>query len=299
MNLEVDQFSLSLVRGMVAAVNPCGFVLLPTYLLYFLGIEASGGRTTQRATLRRALLVGCAVTAGFVTVFVLVGLAAMPLHRFIVDSSRWLTVAIGVGFVVLGTAILAGYRPKFATPQAIADRGARRALRSTGVLAMVGYGVAYAIASLGCTMPLFLTTLVTSRNVSAAAGVANVTMYGVGMGLVVIALTVSLASANQVLLRWLRWLMQYVDLLAAAFMLIAGLYLVWYGLFALRGDDFARRVDRWQARAEQQLLGHWQPLAGVFALVIVAAALIVWWRRPSRSTSSMSSVSSSPELPRR
>lgn len=283
MNLEADQFSLSLVRGMLAAVNPCGFVLLPTYLLYFLGVEASGGRTTQRATLRRALLVGGAVTAGFVTVFVLVGLAAVPLQRFIVDSSRWLTVAIGIGFVGLGTAILAGYRPKFATPQAIADRGARRALRSTGVLAMAGYGVAYAVASLGCTMPLFLTTLVTARNASAAAGFANVAMYGVGMGLVVIALTVSLASANQVLLRWLRWLMQYVDLLAAAFMLIAGLYLVWYGLFALRGDELTRRMDRWQERATVQLLDHWQLLAAAFAVVIAAATAVVWLRRGADS----------------
>ena len=32
---------LSFLRGMVAAVNPCAFVLLPTYLVYFLGVEAT------------------------------------------------------------------------------------------------------------------------------------------------------------------------------------------------------------------------------------------------------------------
>ena len=48
--------SLSFIRGLVAAVNPCGFILLPTYLMYFLGISA-GGTGTQRATIRRALLV--------------------------------------------------------------------------------------------------------------------------------------------------------------------------------------------------------------------------------------------------
>ena len=30
---------LSFTYGLLAAVNPCGFVLLPTYLLYFLGME--------------------------------------------------------------------------------------------------------------------------------------------------------------------------------------------------------------------------------------------------------------------
>ena len=33
--------SLWFVAGMLAAVNPCGFILLPTYLMYFLGV--SGG----------------------------------------------------------------------------------------------------------------------------------------------------------------------------------------------------------------------------------------------------------------
>ena len=61
---------LSFLRGMVAAVNPCGFVLLPTYLVYFLGLELRHGSSngtryvSQRATVRRALLVSGAVSAG-------------------------------------------------------------------------------------------------------------------------------------------------------------------------------------------------------------------------------------------
>ena len=45
--------SLSFVRGLVASINPCGFVLLPTYLMLFLGAE--GARPgSQRAGVRRA-----------------------------------------------------------------------------------------------------------------------------------------------------------------------------------------------------------------------------------------------------
>ena len=45
--------SLSFIRGMVAAVNPCGFILLPTYLMYFLGMQGAMPGS-QRATMRRA-----------------------------------------------------------------------------------------------------------------------------------------------------------------------------------------------------------------------------------------------------
>ena len=61
--LDSDTLGLAFARGMLASVNPCGFVLLPTYLLYFLGVEASGTSTDQRASVRRALLVGASVRA--------------------------------------------------------------------------------------------------------------------------------------------------------------------------------------------------------------------------------------------
>jgi len=65
-----DLLGLQFLRGMVATVNPCGFILLPTYLLYFLGVEAHNGVVDERASVRRALLVGSAVSAGFLLVFV-------------------------------------------------------------------------------------------------------------------------------------------------------------------------------------------------------------------------------------
>ena len=47
---------LSFLRGLVATVNPCGFILLPTYLMYFLGLQGQDPGS-QRATIRRGLVV--------------------------------------------------------------------------------------------------------------------------------------------------------------------------------------------------------------------------------------------------
>ena len=63
---------LSFLRGLVAAVNPCGFILLPTYLMYFLGMQGQAPGS-QRATIRRALLVSGSLSAGFMSVFVVAG----------------------------------------------------------------------------------------------------------------------------------------------------------------------------------------------------------------------------------
>ena len=39
--IDSNVLGLAFLRGMVASINPCGFVLLPTYLLFFLGVQAA------------------------------------------------------------------------------------------------------------------------------------------------------------------------------------------------------------------------------------------------------------------
>jgi len=198
---------LSFLRGMVATVNPCGFVLLPTYLMSFLGVEAT--RTdSERATVRRALLVGAAVTAGFIAVFVVVGGVTKWSTGWVLENAKYITGVAGVAFVVLGVAMLFGFKLPIATPTL--DTSAR----DTTVRSMFVYGVVYATVSLSCTLSLF-TPMLFERG-SVGAGVVNGGAFALGMGLLVTALTVALAVANHALLRVLRAAMQHVQALAGA-----------------------------------------------------------------------------------
>jgi cytochrome c biogenesis protein CcdA len=251
-------------------------VLLPTYLLYFLGIQAAEQTSDQRASMRRALVVGSAVSAGFVAVFLVVGVITETINTWLLSNARYATVVIGTVFVALGVAMLAGYRPRFATPHL--DAGGRT--RSVG--SMFVYGLAYAVASLGCAMPLFLVTVFgAGRREGFAAGVANAVFYGAGMGLVVIALTVSLAGANQLLLGVLRSAMRYVDLVAAAFLVLSGAYLLYY--FAVEdasgGTSITDSVQRFQSRLSTTLAARWELIA-IVLVVVVAAAVVFVARRP-------------------
>jgi cytochrome c biogenesis protein CcdA len=263
--INSNTLGLAFLRGMVASINPCGFVLLPTYLLFFLGVQAADQATDQRASVRRALVVGSAVSAGFVAVFLVVGVITETIDTWLLSNAKYATVVIGVAFVILGVAMLAGYRPRFATPHL--DAGGRT--RSVG--SMFVYGIAYAVASLGCTMPLFLVTVFgTGRRDGFAAGVANAVFYGLGMGLVVIALTVSLAGANQLLLGALRSAMRYVDLIAAAFLVLSGVYLLYYFAVVDVGENTSAITDsvaNLQSRVTTTLADRWEVIAAVLAAV--------------------------------
>jgi cytochrome c-type biogenesis protein len=214
--------SLSFIRGLVAAINPCGFILLPTYLMYFLGVSG-GAPGTQKASLRRALKVSAAVSTGFLTVFLIIGFLSVPLRSTISSNSKYVTGFIAVALIVLGAAMLFGYKPPFMTPQI--DSGKK----DQTVKSMFVYGVAYAVASIGCTIGLFLATVFSARPDETFIGsVGNMVAYGAGMALLVSALTVGFAFANTSLLKFLRSSMQYIDRVAAAFVVLSGLYLAWY-----------------------------------------------------------------------
>jgi cytochrome c biogenesis protein CcdA len=267
---------LSFLRGLVAAVNPCGFILLPTYLMYFLGMQGQHPGS-QRASIRRALVVSGAVSAGFLTVFLVAGLISVHFTQWINRNARYATVVIGVALVVLGVAMLFGYRLPISTRQ-LGAGGRRRTIGS-----MFVYGIAYAVASIGCTIGLFLATLLGStRSEGVMSGVANVGAYGAGMALVVTALTITLAVANTGLLRVLRTGMRHVESIAAVFVVLSGLYLVYYFWVVDVNEDRAPitdRVEDFQNWILVRLSDNWQTAAFVLGAIVGGAILYVIVRR--------------------
>jgi cytochrome c-type biogenesis protein len=271
--------SLSFIRGMVAAVNPCGFILLPTYLMYFLGLQGTLPGS-QRATMRRAVIVSAAVSAGFLSVFLVAGIISYNFTTWINENAKYATGAIGVGLLVLGVAMLFGYKLPFMTPQL--DTGSEGPRQTIG--AMFVYGIAYAVASIGCTIGLFIATVFsTSERDGVVSGVGNMLAYGAGMALLVSALTIALASANTGLLKLLRGSLGYVDRIAAAFVVLSGMYLLWYFYWVdirEEGDPITDWASERQARAAVFLTDHWQAV-GIVMTTIVVGAMIYAWSRPN------------------
>ncbi|MFA5775629.1 MAG: cytochrome c biogenesis protein CcdA, partial [Ilumatobacteraceae bacterium] len=109
-------FAYSFLLGVLAAVNPCGFALLPAYLLYFLELDNSGERGTQRASLRRALIVSSAVSSGFIAVFLIVGTISRLFTQWLELNAKYAGFAIGIALIFIGLAMLAGWKPPLTTP---------------------------------------------------------------------------------------------------------------------------------------------------------------------------------------
>jgi cytochrome c biogenesis protein CcdA len=276
-------FAYAFTTGMLATVNPCGFAMLPAYLSFFLGIDNAEVTSTPAARTRRAIAVSLAVALGFLTVFAAVGAAVRAGGDVLIDWAEYVTIPIGLALAALGVALMLGYHLPFTTPRL--DRGGR----DRTIPSMYVFGVSYAVASIGCTLPLFIGAAITSFTTKGVpSGVLLVLTYGAGMALVLTALTVTLALARGGLLTRLRQVLPYVDRVAGAFLVLAGLYLVYYWIYNLRfdatgsttGSGVATTVENWSYQAQTWLQdrGAWA-MAMLLIVTIGATAIVTVARR--------------------
>ena len=269
----MDDLALALAAGLVAAFNPCGFALLPSYLALLLA--GPGG-------LWRALRLSAAMTAGFVTVFgafgLTISLIAAPLQRYL----PWATIVIGLALLFLGIWLLAGRELLVRVPHL------RTGGPASSFAALYGYGASYAVASLSCTIgPFLAVTGLASGTEGVLDGLAAFVAYALGMGLIVGVLSLLVAFAQEAAVLRLRRILPYVSRISGALLLAAGAYVTYYGWYELRVLDGAAADDpviRTFTEAQGAVTGRLNdlgtlPVAVAFAVLLLLALLVYGVRR--------------------
>ena len=283
------QLAAAFTAGMIATVNPCGFAMLPAYLGFFLGRDDSDDERGTAGNLLRALIVGGAVSAGFLVVFGIAGVLILETTLAIGDYSPWITIVIGVVLTVVGVAFIVGWEPTVNLPHL--DKGGR----TRGLGSMFVFGVSYAIASLSCTIGVFTSLVASSfRRTSFASGVATFVAYALGMALILMVVTIALSMAKQGVVHKLRRALPYVTRISGGIMVVTGAYLAWYGVYEIRliqqGKQDATRgpvglVTGWSSDISNWL-GDLDPLQVALVLgVVVCVGVLLALLRSGPNTS--------------
>ena len=278
--------AVALGAGMLAAVNPCGFALLPAYVSLLL---ASNEPLSRPRAAWRAVVLSAAMTTGFAVVFAVFGLVISPVAGRLQQHLPWFTVVLGVVLALMGLWLAAGRVLKLpALPRPSRQRGARALSRS--YWSMAGFGASYAVASISCTIAPFLAVVVGGfRSGSVAEGLLLFLAYAAGMGLVVGTLAVATAFASPSTIGRLRGAGRWTPRAAGALLAAAGAYVAYYGwweLRVLRGGDPSDPVIEAAASLQQDVAtlvgapGPWGWLAAAGVLVL----LVVLGKRRSRAS---------------
>ena len=215
--------------GMVATFNPCGFAMLPAYLSYYLGLEQETPTTRTDQIVLRAIAVGAAMTAGFVVVFGVLGLILDPVLNSISDKLPWVTMVLGIGLIFVGIRMLAGKDISVRLPKI------SRAPEQRELVSVFVFGISYALVSLSCTISLFIaaiSTVITQENW--ITGLGAFIAYGLGMGVVLMVLTLAIALARQGIVKKMRGILPYIGRISGGLLILAGMYVTYYGWYELQ-----------------------------------------------------------------
>lgn len=258
--------------GLVAAVNPCGFPMLPAYLALFCG-RRPGRRGSGTA---RALLAGASVSTGFVAVFGVLGLLFETGARL---ATGWLPPIMATAGLVMA---VAGVSTLFGRPPALHLPGPRiRTGRS--VLTMAMYGVAYATGSLSCSLPLFLAAVAGSfTGQGFLGGLWSYLAYALGMALFVTAAAVVTTAFGAAALRRAGGARRGLRAVSGATLTLSGAYLAYYWLAELLDPVGTRPVAASLQQAPGWLASRIAAAPAVSSLVLgvlVLAPIVLVIRR--------------------
>ena len=232
-NLEAAMANLSrllpvgyaFAAGMVASVNPCGVLMLPSYVFYQLESDEEGHSVARRVL--KGLLVAAVATAGFVVIFAVAGFIIAAGGRWLIAVFPYAGLLIGVAMMGLGVWLLATRRTLGILAASRVTVSPQRTLGN-----MFLFGIAYAIGSLSCTLPIFLVVVgggLASQGWAVSFG--QFIGYALGMGTVLVAVTLGTALFRHATLGWMQRLTPHVHRLGAMFLIGAGAYLIYYWVF--------------------------------------------------------------------
>lgn len=226
---NIGIFGFTFAAGMVSTVNPCGFAMLPAYLGLYLGAaDASGGVASTPSRLRQAAVVGLLVTAGMLLLFGSVGVVLSAGLTAIRSVIPWLGLIIGIVLAFAGAWIMLGGKVNIgAFSRAAAHMGDARQVNLRSYFL---FGLSYGTASLSCTLPIFIAVVGFGTTASFFSALGQFVLYGLGMGTVILVLTLGMAVFKGAMVGVLRKALPYIQPVSAAIMLVAGGYIVFYWL---------------------------------------------------------------------
>src|SRR5271165_2840900 len=165
--------------GLISFVSPCVLPLAAPYLCYLAGASVEALVDEGEAKARRDILVTALLfVAGFSTVFVGLGATASALGALFREWSHALSIAAGIGVIVMGLHFLGVFRIG-----AMLREKRLEIEKRASVWSAYPMGFAFALGWTPCIGPILATILAVagSRN-TVGSGAALLAVYSLGLG---------------------------------------------------------------------------------------------------------------------
>ncbi len=214
----------SFIAGLVAFFAPCSFAILPGYITYYISKYSSEDKKRRLIkNIIQGFVFGVIASIGFFTVFGLAGFGVIAIGQFIKQFIPWIAVITGIILIFVG--ILMFFGKDFLLFQSTKLKFMHQNEKAGIYL----FGIVYAIGSLGCVFPIFLSIVIQGiAYKSILDGIYTILAYILGMSIIMIAITTLTFATKYLILKKLEKILPYVKKLSAVVLVFAGIYMIYY-----------------------------------------------------------------------
>ncbi|MFH2112321.1 MAG: cytochrome c biogenesis protein CcdA [Candidatus Bathyarchaeota archaeon] len=213
--MDIASLSLSFTAGFLATLAPCALPMVPGYVAYYMNLGQ--GKRSPLTYLGFAL----ATAAGFTSMYLLVGvLPAFGVSR-LAERLYAVTPFIGAFLVIIG--LVTAFSDVFSRVPVFKPE----ATKTVGYRGLLLYGAGYGVASMACSLPVFILLVLQSASSGGLTAIlASFMAYGLGAATMMVPLTFAVAYSNHVLLERFMSLLPHVKKVSALVLVAAGLYMI-------------------------------------------------------------------------
>ena len=231
--LDIFNLGYSFIAGVLAAINPCGIVMLPAYLSLYVYSNSEDNDITTSKKIRNSLNIILFVGVGFVALFSLSAVIVSLSSELIGDLIPFLSILLSMLILYFGIGELKGEQIFSSKISSLSSKIGNP--KNTNPIGFILFGVSYGLASVGCALPIFISVVTKSINAQSNQRIfLDFISYSLGMLSVIAILTaatfISINSTKKLNAFFRKW--SY--LVFGIFLTFAGIFMLSYWIYDLR-----------------------------------------------------------------
>ncbi|MBM01280.1 MAG: hypothetical protein CL762_00965 [Chloroflexi bacterium] len=231
--LDIFNFGYSFVAGVLAAINPCGIVMLPVYLGLYVNNNSDSNEITTQKKIVNSLNIILFVGIGFVALFSLAAILVRLSSELIGDLIPFLSILLSLIILYFGIGELTGKKFFSAKISSISSKIGNP--KNINPIGFILFGVSYGLASVGCALPIFISVVTKSINSPNSQSIfIDFISYSFGMISVIAILTFATfisVNSTKIINNFFR---KWSSLIFGIFLTLAGIFMLSYWIYDIK-----------------------------------------------------------------
>ena len=228
--LDYFDIGYSFVAGSLAAVNPCGIVMLPVYLALYVRGEDGNNNLSQK--LNSSFKVIISVGLGFIILFVLISGIVFFSKSIIGSLIPYISIFLSIFIIYYGIGEIFKKKTFNSTLMSLGSKIGNP--KNIGIIPYVLFGISYGLVSVGCALPIFISLVTKTLDNSLFGIILNFIMYSLGMLSIIAIITFSTLFSVNSFAKINKFLRSNSSLIFGLFLTMAGMYMLSYWIIDLR-----------------------------------------------------------------